>query len=82
MSQYASLYGYSRLLQNVSTPLLTKKMHTSLKTMIFPHISIKTYNSDRCDGWFQWVDGTIDHKRRSNFTQSNNSIQTEEKDDR
>ena len=82
MSQYASLYGYSKLLGNVTTPVLTKKMHMSLKTTIFPYISIKTYNSGRCDKWFNWTDGSIEHKRWSLSARPNDSIQNGENDDR
>ena len=73
LSQYASLYAYSRLLHNVTTPLLTKKMYTTLKTKIFPDISIKTFNSDQCNKWFNWIDINIEHKRVNVFTASNES---------
>ena len=59
ISKYASLYAYSKLLQNVSMPVIPKQIHRSLKTKVFPHITIKTYNSEKCDGMFGWINGSI-----------------------
>ena len=58
ISKYASLYAYSQLLQNVSMPVIPKQIHRSLKTKVFPHITIKTYNSENCDGMFGWINGS------------------------
>ena len=72
LSQYASLYAYSRILGNATMPLLSNKMYTDIKTKIFPYISIKTYDSDHCSTFFDWIDARIYHRR------VNDSIQTYE----
>ena len=72
LSQYASLYAYSRILGNATVPLLSNKMYTDIKTKIFPYISIKTYDSDHCSKFFNWIDARIYHRR------VNDSVQTYE----
>ena len=72
LSQYASLYAYSRILGNATVPLLSNKMYSDIKTKIFPYISIKTYDSDHCSKFFNWIDARIYHRR------VNDSVQTYE----
>ena len=72
LSQYASLYAYSKILGNATMPLLSNKMYTDIKTKIFPYISIKTYDSDHCSKFFNWIDARIFHRR------VNDSIETYE----
>ena len=74
ISKYASLYAYARILQNTSTPLIPKTMHRLLKTKIFPHISIKTYNSEKCDTMFDWINGNIKFKAWVTAEQGNTSF--------
>ena len=63
MSQYATLYAYSKLLENITIPLLTKKMYRDLKIKMFPNISIKTYESEHCNRWFNWMDVKLDDRK-------------------
>ena len=63
LSQYASLYAYSRILGNATMPILSNKMYTDIKTKIFPYISIKTYDSEHCSTFFNWIDARIYHRR-------------------
>ena len=39
-------------------PVIPKQIHRYLKTKVFPHITIKTYNSEKCDGMFGWINGS------------------------
>ena len=74
MSQYASLYAYARLLKNTTNPVLSHKMHTELKTKIFPHISIKTYNSEKCDKFFNWEDVNIQSRELDNAQPNDEAV--------
>ena len=82
ISKYALLYAYARLLPNASTPLIPKKMHRLLKTKIFPHISIKTYNSENCDTMFVWINGSIKLRTLSSAANADNSISNQNENNR